>query len=267
MVPGLRASSLLLGLLGSAAVSLAGSYPPEGAITIGGAEGQYPNISIALRDTTSDVYFVYAGTYNEQVFVNRPNVTIIGESRQTTRFSSNTVHITNNLPASKAGSNDLSGTVRISSIATGVKLYNLNISNTYGKPVDQSQAIALSVQAGYFGAYAVALKGYQDTLLANVIFGQKASIWITRSEIETLGTGYITASGRLTDDANWITAGWSIWSTSDNRTNMTDFAEYKNTGLGAWNTQRVSFAHQLSAPVTIETVLNSTSWIDPKFLT
>ncbi|KAG8718148.1 hypothetical protein FRC08_005859 [Ceratobasidium sp. 394] len=290
MVPGLRTSPLLFGLLSSAAVSLAGSYPPEGAITIGGAKGQYPNISIALQDTTSNVYFVYAGTYNEQVFVNRPNVTIIGESRQTTRFNSNTVHVTNNLPANKAGSNDLSGTVRIGSTATGVKLYNLNISNTYGKPVDQSQAIALSVQAGYFGAYAVALKGYQDTLLANVgtqfygrsyingavdfIFGQKASIWITRSEIETLGTGYITASGRLTDDANWyvidrtkvysngmgsvylgrpwrnyarvvfqyselgtnvIPTGWSIWSASDNRTNMTDFAEYKNTGPGAWN--------------------------------
>ncbi|KAF8606969.1 pectin lyase-like protein [Ceratobasidium sp. AG-I] len=303
-------------------VALAGSYPPAGAITVGGTKGTYPNISIALQDTSSNVYFVYAGTYNEQVYINRPNVTIIGESRQTTRFSSNTVHITNNLPATKAGSNDLSGTVRIGTISTGVKLYNLNISNTYGKPVDQSQAIALSVQAGYFGAYAVALKGYQDTLLANVgtqfygrsyingavdfIFGQRASIWITRSEIETIGTGYITASGRLTDDANWYVidrtkvysngtgsvylgrpwrnyarvvfqkselganvypAGWSIWSTTDNRTNMTDFAEYGNTGPGAWNDQRASFSHQLSAPVTIETVLNTTSWIDPKFLT
>jgi hypothetical protein len=70
----------------------------------------------------------------------------------------------------------------------------VNISNTYGKvstrhaqdlissdsniplePVNQSQAIALSVQAGNFGAYAVALKGYQDTLLAN-----KVSWHITR---------------------------------------------------------------------------------------
>jgi pectin methylesterase-like acyl-CoA thioesterase len=95
---------------------------------------------------------VYAGTYKEQVFINRPKVTIIGESRQTTRFSSNTVHITNSLPASQAGSNDLSGTVRVSNISTDVKLYNcksrevaefelrsvletypVNISNTYGK--------------------------------------------------------------------------------------------------------------------------------------
>ncbi|QRV77627.1 pectinesterase [Ceratobasidium sp. AG-Ba] len=299
MLPGLRVPALLLISLNYALLALAGSYPPAGAITVGGTKGQYPNISIALQDTSSDVYFVYAGTYNEQVFIGRPNITIIGESRQTTRFRSNTVHITNSLPASKAGSNDLSGTVRIGALSTGVKLYNLNISNTYGKPVDQSQAIALSVQAGYFGAYAVALKGYQDTLLANVgtqfygrsyingavdfIFGQRASLWATRCEIETLGTGYITASGRLVDDANWnyarvvfqnselgsnvYPAGWSIWSDSDNRTNMTTFAEYKNTGPGAWSDQRVSFAHQLSAPITIETVLNSTSWIDPKFLT
>jgi pectinesterase len=72
----------------------------------------------------SDTYFIYAGTYKEQVYINRPNLTLIGESRQTTRFSSNTVHITNSLPASQAGSNDLSGTVRVSNFATGVSLYN-----------------------------------------------------------------------------------------------------------------------------------------------
>ncbi|KAJ1303289.1 hypothetical protein OPQ81_011486 [Rhizoctonia solani] len=318
----MRTLAVFLGLLGSSFVASAGSYPPAGAITIGGTKGKYPNISIALLDTSSDVYFIYAGTYNEQIYVNRPNVTLIGESRQTTRFSSNTVHITNSLPASQAGSNDLSGTVRVSSISTGVRLYNLNISNTYGKPVEQSQAIALSVQAGQFGAYAVALKGYQDTLLANVgtqfysrsyingavdfIFGQRASIWITRSEIETLGNGYITASGRLGDDGNWyvidrtrvysngtgsvylgrpwrnyarvifqnselganvLPAGWSVWSNSDNRTNMTTFAEFKNTGPGAWNDQRANFSHLLTEPISIKTVLNSTSWIDTKFLT
>ncbi|CAE6442596.1 unnamed protein product [Rhizoctonia solani] len=322
MVSGLRTLAVLLGLLGSTFVVSAGSYPPSGAITIGGTDGKYPNISTALLDTSSNVYFIYAGTYKEQVYINRPNITLIGESRQSTRFSSNTVHITNSLPASQAGSNDLSGTVRVGSVSTGVSLYNLNISNTYGKPVDQSQAIALSVQAGQFGAYAVALKGYQDTLLANVgtqfygrsyingavdfIFGQRASIWITRSEIETLGNGYITASGRQDNDASWyvidrtkvysngtgsvylgrpwrnharvvfqdselganvLPAGWSIWSNTDNRTNMTTFAEFKNTGPGAWNDRRANFSHLLIAPVSIKTVLNSTSWIDPKFLT
>jgi pectinesterase len=69
------------------------------------------------------------------------------------------------MPATIAGSNDLSGTVRVR--AANVSLYSLNIENTYGKPVDQAQAIALSVQADQFGAYAVSLSGNQDTLLAN----------------------------------------------------------------------------------------------------
>ena len=49
------------------------------------------------------------------------------------------------------------------------RLYNLNIRNTYGKPVDQSQAIALSVEAGTFACYACQIRGTQDTLLANVV--------------------------------------------------------------------------------------------------
>ena len=41
------------------------------------------------------------------------------------------VTITNDIPASQAGSNDASGTVQVH--ASGVSLYNLNIENTYGK--------------------------------------------------------------------------------------------------------------------------------------
>lgn len=70
--------------------------------------------------------------------------------------------ITNSLSSAQAGSNDLSGTVRVA--ATDVSLYNLNITNGYGQG---AQAIALSIQAGNFGGYGIALKGYQDTLLAN----------------------------------------------------------------------------------------------------
>ena len=128
--------------------------------------------------------------------------------------------ITNNIPASSAGSNDASGTVQVH--ATGVSIYNVNIANTYGKvrahsrrsllpspclagdsltrrrvcmcsvPYHtppwgltarrpgtsgssgalnvrtdserssvQSQAIALSVQAGQFGCHGCKLAGYQ----------------------------------------------------------------------------------------------------------
>lgn len=43
------------------------------------------------------------------------------------------VTITNSIPASTAGSNDASGTVRVH--GTNVSLYNLNIANTFGQGV------------------------------------------------------------------------------------------------------------------------------------
>jgi pectin methylesterase-like acyl-CoA thioesterase len=35
------------------------------------------------------------------------------------------------------------------------------------------------------------------------IFGMEASVWITGSTINTIGNGYITASGRQTADSNY----------------------------------------------------------------
>ncbi|KAG8747379.1 hypothetical protein FRC11_012385, partial [Ceratobasidium sp. 423] len=192
------------------------SSPPSGSITVGKG-GKYSTLSAALKDTSSDTYFVYAGSYKEQVVINRANVKIYGQTSNALTYANNQATITNNVPASQAGSNDASGTVRV--LATGVRIYNLNIANTYGKPADQSQAIALSVQAGQFGCYGCKLTGYQDTLLANkgaqfygksyiegavdFIFGQTASIWITGSTINTIGNGYITASGRSSADSNY----------------------------------------------------------------
>ncbi|KAI0778444.1 pectin lyase-like protein [Trametes elegans] len=298
-------------IVGAAALS----SPPAGAITVG-TGGKYPSLSAALKDTSSSVYFIYSGTYTDTAIVTRPNVKVYGQTNTPNSYTGNTVTITNNIPASKAGSNDASGTVQVH--AENVSLYNLNIANTYGKTVDQAQAIALSVQAGQFGAYGLKITGDQDTLLANVgaqyyanswiegavdfIFGMRASVWITRSVINTIGSGCITASGRSSDDGLWYVvdrstvqgtgtaylgrpwrdyarvvfqksalgsnvpaAGWSIWNTGSPQTDHVTFAEYANTGPGAAGA-RASFSTKLSAPVSIETVLNATGWIDPAFL-
>ncbi|KAG8883731.1 hypothetical protein FRB98_002829, partial [Tulasnella sp. 332] len=191
---------------------------PSGAITIGksGSGAKYSTISSALADTSSSIYYIYAGNYTEAVAITR-SVTIYGATTSIYDYTANTVTISRDEVASAAGSDDLSGTVRVET--TGVSLYNLNIENTFGKPVDQAQAIALSVQGGKFAAYACQLRGYQDTLYANVgaqyysksliqgsvdfIFGKTASIWITGSTIKTVGAGCITASGRSTNDGLW----------------------------------------------------------------
>ncbi|KAG8976878.1 hypothetical protein FRC05_002815 [Tulasnella sp. 425] len=280
-------------------------------------EGTYTTITQALADTSSSIIYVYPGNYTEQVVISRSGITIYGQTSSKLSYSSNIVTISGNKYAGSAGSNDASGTVRV--LATGVKLYNLNIENTFGKPIDQAQAIALSVQAGTFACYACQIRGYQDTLLANVgtqfygkcliqgsvdfIFGQTASIWITGGTINTVGSGYITASGRSSADSNYyvidsttvtgsgsvylgrpwrnyarvifqnsslgsniVAVGWSEWSSSDPRTDEILFGEYNNSGSGAWNSARASFATKLSAGVSITTVLGSTSWIDSTYI-
>lgn len=66
------------------------------------------------------------------------------------------------VPASTAGSDDASGTLRIHK--DYFKMYNVNVKNTYGVG---SQAIAISQYGNRVGLYACGFYGYQDTLYAN----------------------------------------------------------------------------------------------------
>lgn len=95
---------------------------------------------------------------------------------------------------------------------------NVNVKNTYGKG---SQALALSANSGQQGYYACGFYGYQDTVLAqngvqlyaksyiegatDFIFGQHAQAWFEQVHIGVLAAsqGYITASGRASNDAGY----------------------------------------------------------------
>ncbi|KAH7340671.1 pectin lyase fold/virulence factor [Rhizoctonia solani] len=312
----MRSLSLLVPVLGLVSSVFAASSPPAGAITVG-SKGKYKTLAAALKDTSSNIYFIYSGTYTGQTIVNRANIKIYGETSNAQAYGSNTVTFTDNVPATKAGGDEQSATIRVQ--AAGVSFYNLNIANTYGKPAVQSQAIALSVEQGKFACYACQLKGYQDTLLAqsgaqfygksyiegavDYIFGQHASIWITKSTLKSIDTGCITASGRASADINYYViddstiegtgtmclgrpwadyarvifqnnnigsavtaAGWQEWSSATPRTDHVLFGEYNNKGAGAWRNGRVKFATKLSAGVSITTVLGSTSWIDSAYM-
>ncbi|KAG8763529.1 hypothetical protein FRC11_002042 [Ceratobasidium sp. 423] len=205
----MRGVSLLVSFLGLASSVFAASSPPSGSITIG-SKGKYKTLADALKDTSSNTYFVYSGTYTGQTTITRANIKIYGETTNAQAYGSNTVTFTDNKPASTAGGDEQSATIRVQ--ATGVSFYNLNIANTYGKPAVQSQAIALSVEQGKFACYACQIKGYQDTLLAesgtqfygkSYIEGQSSSIWITKSTLKSIGNGCITASGRSSADNNY----------------------------------------------------------------
>ncbi|KAG9034425.1 hypothetical protein FRB95_013222 [Tulasnella sp. JGI-2019a] len=227
---------------------------PSGAITIGksGSGATYSTITAGLADTSSSIYYIYAGNYTESVVLTRAGISIYGATSNTYSYASNTVTISHSLSAAAAGSDDASGTVRVTKTATGVRLYNINIENTYGVG---AQAIALGAAATNFACYACQLRGYQDTLYAEAgyqlyaktlitgavdfIFGQTGSIWITESTITTVGNGCITASGRSTDDATYYVINDSTI-TSTSHTNYLgrpwrDYARviFQNSYLGS----------------------------------
>jgi len=294
--------------------SLCASSPPSGSITVGPG-GKYSTLTAALKDTSSSIYFIYGTSIKERVVITRSNIKIYGQTSNAAGYANNQVTITNNIPASTAGSNEASATISVK--GTDVSLYNINIANTYGQG---SQAIALSVDGTRFGGYGIKLTGYQDTYLGNeglqfigksyingatdFIFGQRSSLWITGTTIETIGTGWITASGRSSEDAYYYVidkctiigtgtqnlgrpwrnyarvvfqnsnigshvqaAGWTVWSTATPNTDHILFGEYNNSGGGAWRTGRASFATKLSSGLSLSTVFGgSTSWVDSAYL-
>ncbi|EIN10120.1 hypothetical protein PUNSTDRAFT_154815 [Punctularia strigosozonata HHB-11173 SS5] len=192
--------------------------PPSGAKVVRQGtttSGEYATLSAAVAalpdDGTAQSIFIYAGNYTEQVYIDRDDVTIYGYTTDVQKYTHNVVTISHMQDAARAGSDDASGTLRIHS--NNVKLYNINIENTRGPG---SQAIALSAYSDQFGAYAVGLYGYQDTLLAqsgnqvylkgyiegatDFIFGQHAVSYFQGNTIAVTAGGCITANGRGSSD-------------------------------------------------------------------
>jgi hypothetical protein len=88
----------------------------------------------------SNIYFVYSGTYTGQVSISRANIkskhiqsypwklfasilsprySVYGQTNSATSYASNVVSFTDNVPASTAGSDAQSATIRV--LATGVR--------------------------------------------------------------------------------------------------------------------------------------------------
>ncbi|KAE8349997.1 pectin lyase fold/virulence factor [Aspergillus coremiiformis] len=67
-------------------------------------------------------------------------------------------------------------------------------------------------------------------------------------------------------DKHISSAGWNIWSTSSPNTDHVTFGEYNNSGPGAWNSGRASFATNLTATqaasYTMSSWIGDTSWLD-----
>lgn len=228
--------------------------PPSGAYVVSKSpsSGEYSTISAAVAalpsGSSSEVIFIYAGTYEEQVYIDRDGpVTIYGYTSNTASYADNEVTITYGATASSAGSDDASGTLRVHQ--NNFYMYNINVKNSYGEGV---QAIAYSNYGSETAAYACAFYGYQDTLLAeegtqvylngyiegsiDFIFGQRANAYFQGNTIGVLGGDVtITASGRSSDDSTmYVLNKNTIKLASDGSSSVTDGKVYYGRPWGAY---------------------------------
>lgn len=298
--------------------------PPTDAIVVdatGVYAGSFQNASAAVatlrNQTASQTLFFMPGVYEEQILISplAGPLVLQGYTCDATSYVDNEVTITHalaqkDIPATVTGEtrNDLTSTVRFKSANT--KIYNLNIANTAG---NVGQALAINVNATNQAFYGCNLTGYQDTVLADkgrqlyaktfisgatdFIFGRYAQAWFESCDLESIGRGYITASGRESANSSAIyvfnntkvtgtngTAStylgrpwrrWAQvvfqnsdlsdvvslegWAKWDNNTSTDEviFQEFNNSGPGANTTLRVAFSSQRDAAVAINDVLGA----------
>ncbi len=180
---------LLFGGLFRFVLAASRTSPPAGAVIVRSgttAEGEFATISAAIsslpNDKTNQSIFIFPGTYTEQVDITRTGALtvshsstfavgmtdltsycqIYGYTNNTSSYIANQVTLQAGVPASTAGSDDASGTLRIHT--DNFRMYNVNVKNTFGIG---SQAIAISQYGNRVGLYACGFYGYQDTLYAN----------------------------------------------------------------------------------------------------
>jgi pectinesterase len=188
-------------------IALCAPDPPPGALVVGPGS-QYRTVQSAVDAAQPGAeIFVRSGLYQEQVFIQKPNITIIGQS-SSSKASVNTVTITNNKAQDNGLNNDQTGTLRAH--GDNFKLYNVNLVNTRGRG---SQALALSAYGDRQGYYACQFRGFQDTVLSergkhlfvdsiiegatDFIFGMHGEAWFENCEIRATAMGWITGISSL----------------------------------------------------------------------
>lgn len=189
-------------------------------------EGTHPDSFSTLGDAVASLHngteeqtiFIFPGTYAEQVYVppHAGPLVFQGYTCDTHSYADNQVIVTGNISRSSPNitNNDQTSTFRL--WAANVRVYNLNVANTFGRATTNGQALAMSAQNTNQGFYGCQFTGYQDTVYANegrqiyaqsyingavdFIFGLRAAAWFESCDIDTIGPGYITANGREAEE-------------------------------------------------------------------
>ncbi|KAJ3391110.1 hypothetical protein HDU84_006477 [Entophlyctis sp. JEL0112] len=197
----------------TAAVVSSLTVPPSGAVTVSksGVAGSHSTVQAAVNALPASgdaVLFIYPGKYSEQVYITRAGkLTVYGYATNNgTSYSANQVTITAGVSAAAAGSDDLSGTLRVHK--DYFNIFNVNVKNTFNTSI----AIAVSYYGTQIGTYGCQFSAYQDTLLTETgmhffkysyiegavdyIFGQYSQAYFDHCTVASTKPGFITASGR-----------------------------------------------------------------------
>lgn len=165
-----------------------GTTPPKNAVLVsvnGEKSGSYSSLTDALAslpgDSTSQVIFIYPGTYQEQVpSINRPGpVTIIGytSTNPGKTYSDNQVTITQAKGLSVAGTiapgRSNADTATVATASSKIAFYNVKFINTENLDgaTPSYVALAASVYGDKIGFYGCSFYGWQDTLLTGATAG------------------------------------------------------------------------------------------------
>ncbi|TDL20822.1 pectin lyase-like protein [Rickenella mellea] len=205
--------------------------------------------------------------YNTFSLLEISNPQLFGYTTNVQDFNSNQVVLTHAASLATSSSDDLTGTLRV--LTSDVKIYNIDVMNTFGVAKSNGQAIALSLQATRVGVYASRLFSYQDTLYTNkgshvflksyiegavdFIFGRQSQAYFEGNTIASKGAGAVTASGREANDTGiYLFNSNTLIAASDAFTNVTG-----KSFLGRpWG----DFAKVVFKNTIINTPLNKTVW-------
>ncbi|EPE04314.1 carbohydrate esterase family 8 protein [Ophiostoma piceae UAMH 11346] len=135
--------------------------------------GQYDSVMSAVAALPNDgnayEISILAGTYNEQVWVNRTGkVTLRGATTFVNDYTENTVTISFAYGVlTSAGQDELTPVINAKKTdGSGLALYNINFENTNPQAANTA-ALAADFYGAAMAAYGCSFKGFQDTLLAN----------------------------------------------------------------------------------------------------
>ena len=158
-----------------------GTVPPSGAVLVSAdtaVANSFANLTAALaslpKDITSQVIFMYPGSYTEQVSVNRAGpVTIIGyqsgnvgqtyTGNQVTVTYSRGLSVVAPIPAGHTNAE----TAIIATASSKISFYNVNFINTANSDgaIPSYVTLAGSTYGDQIGFYGCSFIGWQDTLL------------------------------------------------------------------------------------------------------